>query len=60
MEKETALKELEKSDKERSHHYSSFTDKKWGDRHNYDLMINSSLMSYEECAKLISQVFKEN
>lgn len=60
MEGESALKELEKSDKERSHHYSSFTDKKWGDRHNYDLMINSSLMNYEGCAKLISEVFKEN
>ena len=53
MAKQTAGKEIEKSDKERSRHYNIFTDKTWGDRHNYDLLLNSSKLDYENCAKII-------
>ena len=53
MDKQTAAKNIEKSDKERSRHYNTFTDKIWGDRHNYDLMLNSSTLDYDNCAKII-------
>ncbi len=53
MDKQTAAKNIEKSDKERSRHYNTFTDKIWGDRHNYDLMLNSTTLDYENCAKII-------
>lgn len=59
MAKQTVRKEIEKSDKERSRHYNTFTDKTWGDRHNYDLMLNSSKLDYENCAKVICTMVKE-
>ena len=59
MEATTARKEMEKSDKERSRHYNIFTDKTWGDRHNYDLLLDSSKLDYENCAKIISIMAEE-
>ena len=59
MAKQTARKEIEKSDKERSRHYNIFTDKNWGDRHNYDLLLNSSKLDYENCAKIICNLAEE-
>ncbi len=53
MSKVTAREEIERSDRERSRHYSAFTDRKWGDRHNYDAMLNSGVLGYENCAKII-------
>ena len=59
MEATTARKEMEKSDKERSRHYNIFTDKTWGERHNYDLLLDSSKLDYENCAKIISIMAEE-
>lgn len=59
MAKQTAWKEIEKSDKERSRHYNVFTDKTWGDRHNYDLLLNSSKLDYENCVKVICSLVEE-
>ena len=59
MAKQTARKEIEKSDKERSRHYNVFTEKNWGDRHNYDLLLNSSKLDYENCAKVICTLAEE-
>ncbi len=58
MSKATAQKEIERSDRERSRHYSVFTDKQWGDRHNYDVMLNSGVLGYENCAKIICTIAK--
>lgn len=59
MAKQTARKEIEKLDKERGRHYNIFTDKTWGDRHNYDLLLNSSKLDYENCAKIICNLAEE-
>lgn len=59
MAKDSALKEIEKSDKERSRHYNTYTDKVWGDRHNYNLMLDSSQIGYDNCAKIICTLAKE-
>ncbi len=59
MAKQTAEKEIERSDKERSRHYNIFTDKTWGDRHNYDLMLNSGKLDYENCARIICSLAEE-
>ncbi len=59
MTKDTALKEIQRSDKERSRHYSGFTDKTWGDRHNYDLLLNSGVLGFENCAKIICSMAEE-
>ncbi len=50
---ETAAKELKKADKRRGAHYYKFTDRHWGDRQNYDLMLNSGIIGYEKCVDII-------
>ncbi len=56
LQKENARKEIERSDRERAHHYNMFTERTWGDRKNYDLLLNSSELGYENCAKIICEV----
>lgn len=59
MTKDTARKEIQRSDKERSRHYSSFTEKTWGDRHNYDLLLNSGVLGFENCVKIICSMTED-
>ncbi len=59
MTENTALKEIKRSDKERSQHYNGFTEKVWGDRHNYDLLLNSGVLGFENCAKIICSMAEE-
>ena len=59
MTKNTVLKEIQRFDKERSQHYNSFTEKVWGDRHNYDLLLNSGVLGFENCAKIICSMAEE-
>ncbi|MDE5898701.1 MAG: cytidylate kinase-like family protein [Treponemataceae bacterium] len=53
MLQQTAQKEIQKSDKERARHYTIFTDKTWGERAKYDLLLNSGSIGVEKCADLI-------
>lgn len=59
MTENTALKEIKRSDKERGQHYNGFTEKVWGDRHNYDLLLNSGVLGFENCAKIICSMAEE-
>lgn len=45
-------------DKRRAIHYNYVTDLEWGKRNNYDLMLNSSVLGEEECAKIICSLYK--
>lgn len=47
-------------DKRRANHYNTFTDKIWGRRENYDLLINSSVFGIEGCANVIANLAKNN
>ena len=33
---------------------NTFTDKEWGNRKNYDLVLNSSVLGYDKCIELIT------
>ncbi len=59
MPAETVPKQIRQSDKARSCHYNTFTDKEWGNRHNYDLMLNSSTLGFQKCANIICSIAKE-
>lgn len=59
MTKDTVLKEMQRSDKERSRHYNDFTGKHWGDRRNYDLLLNSGVLGFENCAKIICSMAED-
>lgn len=50
--KEEAMKNIHRSDEARAAYYHSISDMRWGDAHNYDLMINSSI-GVEQCAASI-------
>jgi len=50
---EEAIESIRVSDTERRHMVERLFRKEWLDPHNYDLVISTSLMSYEEVADLI-------
>ena len=54
----TAEKEVKLIDKRRANHYNTFTERTWGNRAHYDLLINSSLLGLEKSAELIVEVAK--
>ena len=47
---QAAKKTIQQIDKRRANHYNTFTEATWGDRKNYDIMINSSTAGIEETA----------
>ena len=57
---ETAEREVKLIDKRRANHYNTFTERTWGNRSHYDLMINSSLLGIEKSAELIVQTMKNS
>ena len=44
---------MKKKDKYRSTYYNYYTDRKWGSRLNYDIVINTARMSIEEAADVL-------
>ena len=52
----TAEKEVKLIDKRRAKHYNTFTERTWGNRIHYDLLINSSLVGVEKTAQMIAQI----
>ena len=48
-----AEKELKKADKRRAAHYLTFTEQHWGNRANYDLMVNSGQLGFEQSVEII-------
>lgn len=43
---------IKKQDKKRADYYNYFTPNKWGDRKNYDIMLNTSL-GIEMCVNIL-------
>lgn len=52
-------KHIIKIDKERARYYGFYTDKKWGDRLNYDICINTAKITPKEAATLLAEAFKD-
>ena len=48
-----AEKAVKETNRMRSKHYNFFTGRIWGDRKNYDLLINSEKFSMDDCIELI-------
>ncbi|MBR5192080.1 MAG: cytidylate kinase-like family protein [Clostridia bacterium] len=55
-----ARKEMKKKDKYRANHYDYYTDRKWGDRTNYDLYLNTGFLGMEETAEIIVDAVKDH
>ncbi|MGN0355723.1 MAG: AAA family ATPase [Muricoprocola sp.] len=54
-----AKKLMEKKDKERRNYFKTWTQKEWGDRKNYDMELNTGVLSPEECAEFLQFVMKK-
>ena len=44
---------IQKKDKQRASYYNYYTSKKWGDSRSYDLTINTSKLTDEQCVDMI-------
>jgi hypothetical protein len=53
-----AEKVLRKNDRRRTSFYEFNTDKKWGYRENYHMILNSSSLGIDTCAEIIANVMK--
>jgi cytidylate kinase len=56
----TAEKEIRQIDKRRANHYNTFTERTWGNREHYDLLINSSLLGLERTADMLAKIVRES
>lgn len=56
MDKKDIEKKLEQADKSRAVYYNNVTDQRWGDRKNYDVMINSACIGIDEAAEFIAMI----
>ncbi len=56
----TAEKEVKLIDKRRANHYNTFTERTWGNRTHYDMLLNSSTLGLEKTAELIVQVVQHS
>ena len=51
-------RQIKNIDKNRARYYSFYTGKKWGDKLNYDVCINTSDIEIEEAVNVISKLFE--
>lgn len=45
-------------DKEREQYFRYFTRKSWGDRANYDIQLNTSVLSAQQCADILADIVR--
>ena len=50
------IKFMRKQDRSRRAYYDLYTDRRFGDEYNYDLMLNTGILGYELCTKLIVEM----
>ena len=53
-----AAKMIKDIDKKRSVNYRYCTDQEWGSRKNYDIVLNSSTLGYDNCIDVISRLYR--
>jgi len=53
LDENNAQKIITQIDKRRANHYNTFTENTWGDRKNYDLMLNSSYLGLDKTVDII-------
>ena len=60
LKKENALKEINKINKAREKHYNYYTNRKWKDFSNYDLIINVDRYGAEKTADIIAEIIEKS
>ena len=59
LEKDKALKQINKINNERAKHYRYYTNRDWYDLSNYDVALNVDYLGVEQTAESIKQIVKE-
>ena len=54
-----AAKTVTQVDKRRANHYNTFTEDTWGDRQNYDLIVNSSTLGIEQTVEMLTSFIQK-
>ncbi|MBR2443962.1 MAG: cytidylate kinase-like family protein [Clostridia bacterium] len=57
--KKEAEKLIKETDKRRSINYKYYTGQNWGERQNYTVMLNSTLLGVEKTADIIAEIYKK-
>ncbi|MBO4385980.1 MAG: cytidylate kinase-like family protein [Treponema sp.] len=60
LDPKTAEREVKRIDKCRANHYNTFTERTWGKRDHYDILLNSSLLGLEKSADLLVDIVKNS
>ena len=51
-------KAMKKTDAARRNYYQQFTGKRWGDTKNFNLSMDSGLLGYDACVKIICEAYR--
>jgi len=60
LDAKTAEKDIKLIDKGRANHYNTFTQRTWGNRAHYDVLLNSSTLGLKKTAALLADMVKES
>lgn len=58
LKEKEAIKKIKETDKERGEYYEYFTSQKWGDKRNYELCIDTSIVGVEKTINLLEEYIK--
>lgn len=59
VEEQAAKKMIPRRDKQREQYFRFFTQKEWNDRNNYDLELNTSAHSVQECVSILAGIMRQ-
>ncbi|MDO4160468.1 MAG: cytidylate kinase family protein [Prevotellaceae bacterium] len=59
LDPKTAKTEIESVNRQRINHYQYYTSQKWGEPHNYNIMINTGSMGFETACELVAKIYDE-
>lgn len=57
---ESPKKRLLDKDFRRRSYYEFYTDQKWGDAKNYDIMLNSGTLGIDRCVDILASIWNKS
>ena len=52
-------RKIQKTDAARHSFYQEYTGRRWGDSHNYTLSLDTGVLGYDACVKLICEAARQ-
>lgn len=57
LDRESALELMKKTDKQRKNYYNAYTDYKWGDITNYNMVLDRSKFGIDGCVEILKAAY---